>query len=1661
MCINRIKIIYFILLLLVFSKEGSSQAFKPTDISGVIFWLSADSNVVLNSNNVESWLDLSPLSNNFGQSDNDMQPELVPQILELNNKPALRFDGINDFLISDPLQTGISFTGFIVLRPTSVSNNPYPVILNKGEINTEWLLFFNSGPDLIWRGLNGDISTSLDPFNKPYLIGFSIDDNLSRLYIDTAFKNQTSTSVQPDNITPIYVGSNGSSFLFEGDIAEIIFYDRLLTTEERKFIEEYLRYKYAPPVNLGEDINMSNLCDTILSAGAHFKSYEWSTGEVTQSIIVNSQKKYWVTTTDFFGFSSTDTVEVNYFLNQLKPNHIICLGDSLIWDTGLDSNYSFNWSDGSSDTKISITQAGKYWVTVSDHFGCSFTSDTILVEIDNYRDVVTLGSDTSFCAGNTISLFQGAEKTVSYLWSNNSEEAEIVISASGVYWVEVVNGNGCKANDSIFVNILGQVPEIDFTVGNVCLGDTVYFSSETAEIIEEWLWEFGTGDISFISNPLYLYGTPGDYEVSLSVVDENGCSNKIKKSIKVYSLPVAGFTVGQKTCEGKNIELIDNSISSEGVIINWEWRIVDSIFQTPEIVYQFLNQGSYFISLKILTDNDCSASHEKVINVFPSEACMDLNNIPGLRLWFSADSGIVLNGNRVESWSNLSGSGLNCEQTNPNKQPELIPQVVELNNNPVLRFDGINDFMYTPPLQIGESFTGFVVFHPTSVVNSAFPVILNKGVINTEWLLFFDSGSNLIFRGLDGEISQKVQNFNKATLVTFSIANTTSKLYIDTVFISQVNVSPQPNNNTPLYIGSDGGSFVFEGDIAEIILFNEKFEDSNRQQVETYLRYKYAPPVNLGPNILSQNFCDTVIRAGKRFQSFEWFYGGNSIPGANADSIIVTKPGKYWVDVVDIFGFTSSDTIEVIYPPFNQLAGNQIICLDDSLEWRSDLDNSFSFLWNSNSSSDKIYLKEQGRYWVDITKDGCNFTSDTVTVIIDSYSQIASLGPDTALCSGNELFLKQGADLAQSYLWSDNSTGELLVVTDPGVYHVAVTNINGCIARDTIEVTIKGIAPDVDFNFRNVCKDQPMQLFDSTDPMGSTIVEYLWEIDNSIYQSKDISHIFNQSGFFDVKLVVTTANGCKDEAVKQVTVYALPDPDFLFSSACSGQSVEFIDNSFDPVGIEAWSWNFNNPTSGSENTSLDKDPQHIFDSPGDYNVKLIVTSGIGCIDSVFKIVNVKETPSSDFTFENRCFGLPIEFEPVSSSGVAAYNWEFGDGRNSQFVSGSHFYEYWGSYQAALTVFGTNGCNASTSKNVSVYELASIMFSPLNACIGVPVEFTDQSQTDTDAIVSWAWTFENDGSVYSDQSEVVYTFNDLGVRKVKLEVLTENGCESGASIDVVVHALPLSAFTIMPSVIVPDYPVYFNNFSNGSQNYFWDFGDGNSSIEFEPTHVFDNAGAHIITLNAVSQFGCENSFSRNINIIPANLDIAVNNIIVNNRNGYLEIIAELINYGSVEVSDLELFLELKNGRRLKEKWQGSFGSGQRMLYSFNSELVSLRNDPLDYVCVSARNSFHHKDSNPLNNDFCKLINDEDIILFDPNPNPVKDDLLIRFFLPRAEDTKLEIYSSDGKIIAENLAVSINKGLNQVIYRTSDLNQGLYLIKLTTSSGRIFVKRFLKN
>ena len=188
----------------------------------------------------------------------------------------------------------------------------------------------------------------------------------------------------------LMLGAYGNStdtdetFHLEGSISEVLVFKEALNDSMQSLVEKYLRSKYTPPVNLGADIVEDyGFCGGTLDASPRFMSYLWSTGATSQTISVNTPGPYSVTTTDVFGFTSSDTILFDFQRFSIEDT-TICLGDTTTWDTNLDTlYYTFLWQDGSTANKYKIYEQGEYWVEVTDTFGCT-ARDTAYISVDSF-----------------------------------------------------------------------------------------------------------------------------------------------------------------------------------------------------------------------------------------------------------------------------------------------------------------------------------------------------------------------------------------------------------------------------------------------------------------------------------------------------------------------------------------------------------------------------------------------------------------------------------------------------------------------------------------------------------------------------------------------------------------------------------------------------------------------------------------------------------------------------------------------------------------------------------------------------------------------------------------------------------------------------------------------------------------------------------------------------------------------------------------------------------------------------------------------------------------------------------------------------------------------------------------------------------------------------
>lgn len=469
----------------------------------------------------------------------------------------------------------------------------------------------------------------------------------------------------------------------------------------------------------------------------------------------------------------------------------------------------------------------------------------------------------------------------------------------------------------------------------------------------------------------------------------------------------------------------------------------------------------------------------------------------------------------------------------------------------------------------------------------------------------------------------------------------------------------------------------------------------------------------LPPNNLNIG-ADTSICMGQSVTMTSNIVGSSYLwqDGSTLNSQTATQTGTYWVEVTTSCGIISDTlVISTAPPPAVNLGNDTTICLGSNLVLDVNTPGA-SYLWQDGSLSSSYSVTTDGLYWVELTVQGCA-NSDTIIVITEATPNI-DLGNDTSFCIGQQLVLDPGI-LSGQLLWSDNSSGNTLVVNQTGTYWLNVSNSCGSFT-DSIDLVV---APSPNVNLGNdttICIGASVVL-DVNTPGGS----YLWQ-DGSLSSSYSVT----SDGLYWVEL---TVQGCANSDTINVTTEAVPLVDLgNDTSFCSGQQLVL-----DPGIINGqllWSDN------SSGNTL-------VVNQTGTY--WLAVMNACGTITDSIDVV-VVPNPIVDLGNDTTlCSGTTLELN--ASQVNANYVWQDGSTASNFIVTQGGIYS---------VIASIGGCSATDQISVSYINPPYVnLGNDTTICIGSNLFLTVVDQS---AGISW-----NNGS-----SEPTLLVNSEGIYSVNLQ-----------------------------------------------------------------------------------------------------------------------------------------------------------------------------------------------------------------------------------------------------------------------------------------------------
>lgn len=359
---------------------------------------------------------------------------------------------------------------------------------------------------------------------------------------------------------------------------------------------------------------------------------------------------------------------------------------------------------------------------------------------------------------------------------------------------------------------------------------------------------------------------------------------------------------------------------------------------------------------------------------------------------------------------------------------------------------------------------------------------------------------------------------------------------------------------------------------------------------------------------------------------------------------------------------------------------------------------------------------------------------------------------------------------------------------------------------------------------------------------------------------------------FFITLRATLPTGCFGDSTRIIRVSPVPTSDFTITTPVNDCEKMTLHMDATQKGLVEYQWTISiNGTlvfsSSSVGDNFDHTINRILAGPQNVDVTLVTTNVANCLSVTTThsaIVPQGNSLVVDFTALPTTQTLPnatVTLTNNTTPGPWTYEWDFGDGTTSTDPDvPSHTYLTSGTYTITLTV-RDNDCEVSQSTAVTINPIPPIVdftYNPASGCAPLTVSFVNQSQFADPSTYRW------DFGVAQGTSSAVnptYTYFEPGVYTVSLSASNSSGTvitETKNNIITVLES-PIAQFAVYPQALdIPGDILYTNNRSIDADTYYWDFGDGTTSIEFEPQHKYTAEGEYEIFLVATNDNGCQDT-----------------------------------------------------------------------------------------------------------------------------------------------------------------------------------------------------------
>ncbi|WP_322743868.1 PKD domain-containing protein [Methanofollis aquaemaris] len=1063
------------------------------------------------------------------------------------------------------------------------------------------------------------------------------------------------------------------------------------------------------------------------------------------------------------------------------------------------------------------------------------------------------------------------------------ETPAAIALSEGRHVIRVTMGGGLNLDSFEITKVGPAAPVADFAA-NVTTGApplAVRFTSQvTGAGPLTYAWEFGDGGTSIAENPVHVYVEEGTYTVRLTATNSAGSDTVIHEGlIEVgHPAPLAGFTANVTSGEAPlSVQFTDTSRHATA----WQWNFGDGGTSTgQDPAHTYTSPGIYTVKLTVTGPGGTASAQEEITVLAPGggQTPFKTHALPC----------------RIEAEDyDLGGEGVAYHDTEAGNQGNSDCRsddvdLEEWNGAVTTSYAYPGEWLeYTVDIPEDGIYTaGFILATPqegkecvlsvdgTEVGRVASRNTGSWGTYETvETEVDLPAGMHVLRLTFpQGWVNADAITFTKegpaAPIADFSANVTSGEPPLVVQFTSDSTGTPPltyswefgdggtSTKENPVYLYATDGTYP-----VTLTVRNEAGEDTLVRDDLIVVGYQqpvasFTAAPSSGEAPLSVQFADTSFHATE----CAWTFGDGETSTEENPVHVYESPGTYTVTltVTGPGGIASAEdeilvTGEDGQTPFkNHGLPGRIEAEDYDLggEGVAYHDTEAGNQGNSDYRSDDVDLEG----WNGAVTTSYAYPGEWLeyTVHIDEAGRYTAIFSLATPQNGKECILSvDGSDVARVTSpntggWGIYETVETEVDLPAGTHVLRLTFPQGWVNADAVTFTKEGpAAPVADFLANVTSGAPPLAVQFTSHCTGTPPLAYSWEFgDGETSTDPNPVHLYAEERTYTVTLTVQNEAGADTVVREDLVVVGYQQPVASFTAdPTSGEvplTVQFTDTSLHATEC-AW-------TFGDGDTSTDANPVHLYENPGTHTVSLTVTGPGGTASAEDEIIVTGEggqTPFKDHALPGR---IEAEDYDLGGEGVAYHDTQAGNQGNSDYRSDDVDLEGWNG--AVTTSYAYPGEWLEYTVHIEEagrYTAGFLLATPQNGkeCV-LSVDGTEVGRVTSPNTGGW-------GTYETVETEV-----DLPVGVHVLRLTFTQGWVNTDAVTFTKENLeaPVALFTAGYPYGDPPLTVRFWSDSTGTPplTYAWDFGDGGTSDEENPEHVYVDEGYYSVRLTVENEVG---------------------------------------------------------------------------------------------------------------------------------------------------------------------------------------------------------------